>query len=300
MASRTQSLDSGLTIAQCCQEICALLESANLHYGHGASNAESEALWIVSKQWGRSPLEALEHGDVQLSNQMVSKSREIAKQRIQSRQPLAYILGEAWLMGVPFDCTPQSIIPRSYIAELIVGDAFEPWLPADGAVLDLCTGNGSLAILMALHYPDLRIMASDLFLPALALAARNLDRHHLSDRIELLHGDLWEPIAATNQRFDLIICNPPYVNESSMRSLPPEYLAEPNEALAGGKDGMDLVETIIRSAGLYLNERGAIVIEIGNEFTHFQKRFPHIPAIWMEVSAGDKQVCLIQASDLQQ
>jgi ribosomal protein L3 glutamine methyltransferase len=127
-----------------------------------------------------------------------------------------------------------------------------------------------------------------------------LDRHHLSDRIELLHGDLWEPIAATNQRFDLIICNPPYVNESSMRSLPPEYLAEPNEALAGGKDGMDLVEKIIRSAGLYLNGRGAIVIEIGNEFTHFQKRFPHIPVIWLEVSAGDKQVCLIQASDIQQ
>ncbi|NCX66682.1 MAG: HemK family protein methyltransferase, partial [Burkholderiaceae bacterium] len=204
----------------------------------------------------------------------------------------------AWLMGVPFDCTPQSIIPRSFIAELIVHESFEPWLPADGQVLDLCTGNGSLAVLMALCYPDLQVTASDLSLPALALAARNLDRHHLSDRIELLHGDLWEPIAKQDLQFDLIICNPPYVNEQSMQGLPPEYRAEPREALAGGADGMDLIRQIIASASEYLHERGALVLEIGNEYDHFQKAFGHLSPIWMEVSAGDRQICLIEAEDL--
>lgn len=292
--------DRILTVAECCIEIAQLLGSADLYYGHGAANADSEALWIVSKQLGVSPAEAQDLSDTALSPAMVRNAIDIAQQRISSRQPLAYLLGEAWLMGIPFDCTPQSIIPRSFIAELIVSEALDPWLPADGAVLDLCTGNGSLAILTALHYPDLQIMASDLSLPALALAARNLDRHHLSDQVELLHGDLWDAVPDTNEshRFDLILCNPPYVNEASMRALPKEYHAEPREALAGGLDGMDLIRKIIARAADYLNERGALVLEIGNEYEHFQRAFPHIPAIWMDVSAGDTQVCLIQAEDL--
>jgi ribosomal protein L3 glutamine methyltransferase len=289
---------SVMTVDECCQRIQLLLESANLHYGHGASNAQAEALWIVSKQLGQSPSETLEHLELAISGELSQKALEIAKKRIESRQPLAYLLGEAWLMGVPFDCTPQSIIPRSFIAELIVNESLESWLPADGKVLDLCTGNGSLAVLMALCYPDLQVVASDLSLPALALAARNLDRHQLSDRIELLHGDLWEPIAQQDLRFDLIICNPPYVNEQSMQVLPEEYHAEPREALAGGSDGMDLIRWIIHSAGEYLHERGALVLEIGNEYDHFQKAFGHLSPIWMEVSAGDRQVCLIEAEDL--
>ncbi len=287
-----------MTVDECCQRIQLLLESANLHYGHGASNAQAEALWIVSKQLGQSPSETLEHLELAISGELSQKALEIAKKRIESRQPLAFLLGEAWLMGVPFDCTPQSIIPRSFIAELIVNESLESWLPADGKVLDLCTGNGSLAVLMALCYPDLQVVASDLSLPALALAARNLDRHQLSDRIELLHGDLWEPIAQQDLRFDLIICNPPYVNEQSMQVLPEEYHAEPREALAGGSDGMDLIRWIIHSAGEYLHERGALVLEIGNEYDHFQKAFGHLSPIWMEVSAGDRQVCLIEAEDL--
>ena len=289
---------SVMTIDACCQRVQDVLESADLHYGHGASDAQSEALWIVSKQLEQSPSETLEQLELTISRELSQKALEIAKKRIESRQPLAYLLGEAWLMGVPFDCTPQSIIPRSFIAELIVHESFEPWLPADGQVLDLCTGNGSLAVLMALCYPDLQVTASDLSLPALALAARNLDRHHLSDRIELLHGDLWEPIAKQDLQFNLIICNPPYVNEQSMQGLPPEYRAEPREALAGGAEGMDLIRQIIASASEYLHERGALVLEIGNEYDHFQKAFGHLSPIWMEVSAGDRQICLIEAEDL--
>ena len=268
---------------------------------HGASNAQSEALWIVSKQLNVSPTEVLDLGDTILSPKMVQDALQITHKRISSREPLAYLLGEAWLMGVPFDCTPQSIIPRSFIAELIVNDALNPWLPADGKVLDLCTGNGSLAILTALHYPDLHIKACDLSMPALALAARNLDRHHLSNHIELLQGDLWDALPDNDEdhRFDLIICNPPYVNETTMRTLPQEYRAEPREALAGGENGMDIIHRIIAGAADYLNERGALVIEIGNEYEHFHEAFAHIPTIWIEVSAGDMQVCLIQAEDLQ-
>ena len=147
----------------------------------------------------------------------------------------------------------------------------------------------------------MRITASDLSLPALALAARNVERHHVSNQVELLHGDLWNALPDTDEdhRFDLIICNPPYVNEASMCALPPEYQAEPREALAGGLNGMDIITRIIAGAADYLNERGALVLEIGNEYEYFHQAFPHIPAIWLEVSAGDQQVCIILAEDLQ-
>ena len=203
-------------------------------------------------------------------------------------------------MGVPFFCSEQSIVPRSWIAELIVDGSLEPWLPADGKALDLCTGNGSLAILLALSCPDIHVSACDISMPALSVAARNLDRHGLKSQVELFDGDLWDALDQPNEDnvFDLIICNPPYVNSSSMNTLPAEYHAEPALALAGGNDGMDLIRRIIASAPDYLSERGAILIEIGNEYEHFKKAFPQIPAIWIEVSAGEEQVLLIQAEDL--
>ncbi len=288
------------TVDRCIEKVAKRLEAANLHYGHGAIDAQSEALWIVSKQLDLSPAEALEKLDSQISQDQHSQAIEVAQTRITTRKPLAYILGEAWLMGVPFFCSEQSIVPRSWIAELIVDGSLEPWLPADGKALDLCTGNGSLAILLALACPDIHVSACDISLPALSVASRNLDRHSLSTQVELLEGDLWHalPEPSDDNRFDLIICNPPYVNSTSMSVLPDEYHAEPALALAGGVDGMDLIRRIIAGAPDYLNERGAILIEIGNEYENFKKAFPQIPAIWMEVSAGDEQVLLIQAEDL--
>lgn len=291
---------TSLTLDQCIDQIAKQLEAADLRYGHGAIDAQSEALWIVSKQLDLSPSQALDHLDQVISSESISKAIAVAETRIQTRKPLAYILGEAWLMGVPFFSSEQSIIPRSWIAELIKDGSLESWLPADGKALDLCTGNGSLAILLAMACPDIRVSACDISLPALAVASRNLDRHGLSSQIELFEGDLWHALPEPNDdnRFDLIICNPPYVNANSMNTLPAEYQAEPALALAGGEDGMDLIRKIIASAPDYLSERGAIVIEIGNEYEHFKKAFPQIPAIWMEVSAGDQQVLLIQAEDL--
>ena len=291
-----------LTVNQCIDHIAQKLEAANLHYGHGAIDAQSEALWLVSKQVNLSPTEALDHLDNPITDDQQKKALAVADERILTRRPLAYILGEAWLMGVPFFCSEQSIIPRSWIAELIVDGSLESWLPADGKALDLCTGNGSLAILLALSCPDIHVSACDISMPALSVAARNVDRHGLNSQVELLEGDLWNALPEPNEDnlFDLIICNPPYVNTNSMNALPAEYHAEPVLALAGGDDGMDLIRRIIALAPDYLSERGAILIEVGNEYENFKKAFPQIPAIWMEVSAGEEQVLLIQAEDLRQ
>lgn len=291
---------SHLTLEQCIDLIARQLDAADLFYGHGAVDADSEALWLLSKELDLSPTEALDCLQETVKPEQLTNALAITETRISTRKPLAYILGEAWLMGVPFFCSEQSIVPRSWIAELIANDSLEPWLPADGKALDLCTGNGSLAILLALAYPDIQISAADISLPALSIAARNLDRHGLSSQIELFEGDLWNalPEPSDDNRFNLIICNPPYVNSNSMSKLPAEYHAEPSLALAGGADGMDLIREIIAGAPNYLSERGALLIEIGNEYEHFKKAFPQIPAIWMEVSAGDRHVLLIQAEDL--
>ena len=289
-----------VTLNQCIDQVAQRLETADLHYGHGAIDAQSEALWIASKQLEISPADALDQLDQTITPDQYQNALQVAQTRIESRKPLAYILGEAWLMGVPFFCSEQSIVPRSWIAELVVNGSLETWLPADGNALDLCTGNGSLAILLALSCPDIHVTACDISMPALSVASRNLDRHGLSNQVELLSGDLWDALEEPNDdnRFDLIVCNPPYVNSSSMNSLPAEYHAEPVLALAGGDDGMDLIRRIIAAAPDYLTDRGAILIEIGNEYEHFKKAFPQIPAIWMEVSAGEEQVLLIQAEDL--
>ncbi len=300
MDSEPQPPKLQCTLKECIEEITRHLKIPNLHFGHGSVNAESEALWIASNQLGINPSDASDYLNQVLTPTQVTAALDIASKRMNTRKPLAYILGEAWLMGVPFFCNDQSIVPRSLIAELIVEGGLEPWLPADGKALDLCTGNGSLAILLSLSCPDIHITACDISLPALALASRNIDRHGLSNQIELLNGDLWDALPQPNDenRFDLIICNPPYVNSSSMNLLPPEYLAEPSLALAGGSDGMDIIRRIISTASEYLNTRGAILLEIGNEAANFRKAFPQISAIWMDVSAGDEQVVLIQAEDL--
>ena len=282
------------------QKITNQLDAAGLSYGHGAIDAQSEALWMLATALGFPPEDALEALDTPITADVSEKVHAWVNERITSRKPLAYILGEAWLMGIPFYCDERSIVPRSFIAELIVDGHLEEWLPPNAKVLDLCTGNGSLAILMALSCPDVEVSGADISMQALALAAKNLDRHNLTEQIEIYQGDLLEavPLVSDEDKFDLIICNPPYVNSESMANLPPEYHAEPEISLAGGTDGMDLVRKIINNAKDYLKPEGALVLEIGNEAKNFTAAFPEIPVTWLEVSAGDDQVLLIQAEDL--
>ncbi|MFM8152961.1 MAG: 50S ribosomal protein L3 N(5)-glutamine methyltransferase [Polynucleobacter victoriensis] len=282
------------------QEVTNQLDAAGLSYGHGAIDAQSEALWMLATALGFPPEDALEALDTPVTADVSEKVHAWVNERITSRKPLAYILGEAWLMGIPFYCDERSIVPRSFIAELIVDGHLEEWLPPNAKVLDLCTGNGSLAILMALSCPDVQVTGCDISMQALSLAAKNIDRHNLNEQIEIYQGDLLEavPLPSDEDKFDLIICNPPYVNSESMANLPPEYHAEPEISLAGGTDGMDLVRKIINNAKDYLKPEGALVLEIGNEAKNFTAAFPEIPVTWLEVSAGDDQVLLIQAEDL--
>jgi ribosomal protein L3 glutamine methyltransferase len=293
-------MNTDLTLEVCWQDLTEKLDLAGLSYGHGAIDAQSEALWIIATALGFPPEDAAEALDTPITPELLTQINAWVLERITSRKPLAYILGEAWLMGIPFYCDERSIVPRSFIAELIVDGHLEPWLPPNAKVLDLCTGNGSLAILMALSCPDVEVSGSDISMQALSLAAKNIDRHNLSQQIEIHQGDLFESLPSPNEEnlFDLIICNPPYVNATSMANLPPEYHAEPEISLAGGVDGMDIIRKIIAHAKEYLKPDGALVIEIGNEAKNFSDAFPEIPVTWLDVSAGDDQVLLIQAEDL--
>ena len=293
-------MNTEITLEVSWQQLTEKLDLAGLSYGHGAIDAQSEALWIIATALGFPPEDAADALDTPITPDIQAKIDAWANERISTRKPLAYILGEAWLMGIPFYCDERSIVPRSFISELIVDGHLEPWLPPSAKVLDLCTGNGSLAILMALSCPDVAVSGSDISMQALSLAAKNIDRHNLSEQIELHQGDLFESLPSPNEEnlFDVIICNPPYVNATSMANLPAEYHAEPEISLAGGADGMDIVRKIIASAKDYLKPEGALVLEIGNEAKNFSNAFPEIPVTWLEVSAGDDQVLLIQAEDL--
>lgn len=289
-----------LTFNEACDVLTAQLDNSGLTFGHGALDADSEALWILSYCTGITPSEAFDHLNAEYPIEALEHALEIVKQRIESKKPLAYILGEAWLMGHVFICDERSIVPRSYIAELIADEVLENWLPPGGRVLDLCTGNGSIAILLALHCPDMQIVATDIDEDALGLARQNVEKYHLSDAIELLPGDLWEALPSPNQSnlFDLILCNPPYVNSSTMEILPQEYLSEPVHALEGGVDGMRLIRTILEQAKDYLSDCGAIVLEIGNEYEHFMQAFPGLELTWLDVSAGNRKVVLVRGEDL--
>jgi len=225
----------------------------------------------------------------------VAKAEAIVARRIETRLPAAYLTHEAWLQNVPFYVDQRTIVPRSFIAELLA-DAegtgiLDAWLSdRTHHVLDLCTGNGSLAVIAALAYPDVVVDAADISDDALAVARINVDKHKLGKRITLVKSDL---LADVRGPYDLIVCNPPYVNAKSMAALPPEYRAEPALALAGGADGMDLVRTILRDAPAKMSPQAVLVLEIGNERRHFELAFPRLEVAWLETSAGHDQVLVV-------
>ena len=273
----------------------ARLDAAQVAFGHGTDNAFDEASWLVLWRLGLpldTPLDGLESlADTPVQPQDQARVTALFDQRIATRKPAAYLTGEAWLQGVPFYVDERAIVPRSFIAELLAMDAIDPWLaPNATRVLDLCTGNGSLAVLAALAYPELHIDAADIDADALAVARINVERHGLQQRIDLLLSDGWSALA---QRYDLVLCNPPYVNSASMAQLPPEYRAEPTLALAGGTDGMGFIRRMLRGAAQHLQAGAALVLEIGHERDHFEAAFPRLELVWLQTSAGPDQVVLI-------
>jgi len=224
-----------------------------------------------------------------------SKAEALITQRIETRRPAAYLTHEAWLQNVPFYVDERSIVPRSFIAELLADGegtgTLDAWLSdTTHRVLDLCTGNGSLAVIAAMAYPEVVVDAADISDDALAVAKINVDKHAMAKRITLLQSDL---LKAVRGPYDLILCNPPYVNTQSMQALPAEYQAEPALALAGGDDGMKLVRTILQDAPKHMTVDAVLVLEIGNERAHFEHAFRRLEVAWLETSAGDDQVLLV-------
>jgi ribosomal protein L3 glutamine methyltransferase len=272
------------------------LEEAKVSFGHGTLSAFDEAVWLAL--WAmKLPIDDLDAvADAPVSAVDEAAVEAIITKRIATRKPAAYLTNEAWLQGVPFYVDERVIVPRSLIAEVIADGSIDEWLSDQTTrVLDLCTGNGSLAILAAMAYPEVSVVASDLSQAALAVARINVDKHDLADRITLVQSDGLKNIQG---EFDLILCNPPYVNAVSMSKLPEEYLAEPNMALASGPDGMDFCRVLLREASTHLAPDGVLVLEIGNEQDNFCAAFPHLPVFWLPTSAGDNQVLLITAEML--
>ena len=273
----------------------ARLKQAGVSFGHGTTNAFDEAAWLVLWSLGL-PLDALEaQAQRVLGGEEQAKAEALIARRIETRQPAAYLTHEAWLQNVPFFVDERCIVPRSFIAELLADGegtgTLDAWLSDQThRVLDLCTGNGSLAVIAALAYPDVMVDACDISDDALAVARINVDKHGLASRITLFPSDL---LGAVRGPYDLIVCNPPYVNTASIAALPAEYRAEPAMALAGGEDGMDLVRAIVQGAPAHLTPDGVLVLEIGNERAHFEHAFRRLEVAWLETSAGDDQVLLV-------
>ncbi len=292
MSARVQGATLGELVASGSQR----LQAAGVAFGHGTTNAHDEAAWLVLWRLGL-PLDTpLDDGPDSQAGRPVTPADQalvatLFEERIATRKPAAYLTREAWLQGVPFYVDERAIVPRSFIAELLADGSIDDFLSADTRrVLDLCTGNGSLAVLAAMAYPEVMVTGADISPDALAVARINVDRHGLQERIALQASD---GLAALPGPWDLILCNPPYVNAASMAALPAEYRAEPELALAGGTDGMDFVRRLLADAPARMSEHAVLVLEIGNERAYFEAAFPQLPVFWLDTSAGEDQVLLV-------
>ncbi|WP_314972735.1 50S ribosomal protein L3 N(5)-glutamine methyltransferase [Comamonas testosteroni] len=297
MSTTNTTLISGNTVAELIASGAQALTAAGVAFGHGTATAEDEAAWLVLWKLGL-PLDSeLTPGAPEsVANRPVSldiqaQTATLFDERIRSRKPAAYLTNEAWLVGVPFYIDERSIVPRSFIAELLADGSIDGWLSDKTVqVLDLCTGNGSLACLAAMAYPEVRVTGADISTDALAVARINVDKHGLQNRVTLLESNGMSQVPGP---WDLVLCNPPYVNSDSMDKLPAEYQAEPELALAGGADGMDFIRQLLQDLPARLNKDAVVVLEIGNEKQYFEAAFPDLPVFWLDTSSGDEQVLLI-------
>ena len=282
------TLNLSALIAQSAQR----LTESNVAFGHGTQSAFDEAVWLVLWRLGL-PLDTDldEVADQAITPEQQAACTALIEERIATRKPAAYLTREAWLQGVSFYIDERAIVPRSLIAEVLADGTIDAWLSDQTTqVLDLCTGNGSLAVLAALAWPEVHVTGADISDDALAVATINVERHALQERVNLVHSDGLSALAGP---FDLILCNPPYVCQASMDALPAEYRAEPELALAGGADGMDFVRQLLRDAPARMTENAVLVLEIGNECEHFEAAFPDLDVAWLDTSSGEDQVLLL-------
>jgi ribosomal protein L3 glutamine methyltransferase len=291
-----------LTVRDFLRHALSRFREGGLVFGHGASTALDDAAFLILESL-HLPIDDL---GPWLDARLMPAERLMLAQRIAervtTRRPTPYIVGRAYLQGVPFHVDERVIVPRSYLAELIASDLFEDGdglladLPPVSRVLDLCTGSGCLAVLAAMRFPDARVDAVDISADALEVARLNLDEHGLTDRIALLRGDLFGPVAG--RRYELILANPPYVSRGVVEAFPPEYAAEPELAHLGGEDGFDLVRRLVAGAGAHLAPGGALLCEIGEDRELLEAEFPELPFLWLDSAESEGEVLLLRAEDL--
>jgi ribosomal protein L3 glutamine methyltransferase len=268
------------------------LEAAGVSYGHGTTNARDEAAWLVLHALGL-PLDALApHLKRTLRADEVARVQALVDERIRTRKPTAYLTHEAWLGEHRFYVDERVIVPRSFIAELM-RDRLAPWVAPQRVLraLDLCTGSGCLAVLLALAFEGATVDAADISKSAREVARRNVDEYGLAGRVGLVASDLY--LALGRRRYDLIVSNPPYVRDAAMKRLPAEYRKEPALALAGGRDGLDLVRRIVAEAPRHLEPAGVLVVEVGHARDTVERAFARLPLAWPETSGGDDCVFVI-------
>lgn len=269
-----------------------------IFFGHGQVDAFDEAAFLVTRAM-KLPLERMEvFLDAFLTHAEINTLIELIERRVKKRVPVAYLLGEAWLQGYRFCVDSRVIIPRSFIAELLK-DHLAPWVTDPGAVrsvLDLCTGSGCLAVIAADLFTDAKVDAIDISVDALAVAARNIEDYGLGDRVHVTESDLFQALGTS--RYDLILCNPPYVTDQALSKLPREYSHEPTLALAGGPDGLDVVRRVVSEARAHLNPQGLLVVEVGDGRAAVEHEYPRLPLTWATTSAGDDMVFVARAEDL--
>ncbi len=286
------------TLEALVEELAQRLDAAGLFFGHGTDNADDEAAWLVAHVAGidlaeidELPWQAL------LEAACERRARELVQRRIETRRPLAYLINEAWFAGQRFYVDERVIVPRSHLGEWIP-DRFEPWVASDGVsrILDLCTGSGCIAIACALAFPEAVVDAADLSADALEVAAINVGNAGLGSRVTLHRGDLFEAVG--DARYDLIVCNPPYVSSAIMQDLPDEYCFEPRLAFEGGVLGLDLIDRILAVAPRHLKPGGALVMEPGSAGPAVQERYPDLSLNWLSVSGGDDLVFEVSRESL--
>jgi len=287
-----------MILADCVGQVERQLLDAEVFFGHGTDNAFDEATWLVMLA-----------ADIDLGTEQVdwrqalndsqqSAVKQLADRRIETRKPLAYLVKRAWFAGHEFYIDERAIIPRSHLGEWIPG-RFEPWLgraPVTMA-LDLCAGSGCIAVAIARAFPEAKVDAADVSSIALEVAAINIEQHAMGQRIRLLQGDLFHAVTDA-VRYDLIVCNPPYVSDRSMKVLPPEHCFEPKMALAGGSDGLHFVHRVLTEAHRYLKKKGRLFVEAGSAADAVEKTWPSVPFTWLASLTGKSGVLTLTAGEL--